>query len=386
MKTLFCFLCATGLVSGTFSQGTQADLRIVQPTRSIHSIAKATDDANRTTLSEPVHIKVLDSADAKIVTIHASVPEALESVSDRPGIFKVLRTGDLKTRLNVHYLITGTSQNGIDYDKLSGTVTIPAGESSAPILIKPVPDKALEGTEPVTLTLEQRVYIRPPPPEEDYLVGEPKSATVLIVENPVRGFPPKVDLLQPKEGDFFAERATIKIEIQTADADGYVLTVELYDGDHLIDSETRNFLIKPSPGEIEHFAFEWKDAFAGEHQLIAKAIDDSGLSSTSSPVRIMVGGETEVPVVTIMSVDNEGSDYRKENAFGKLRNIHRHSTGECEVSFSAEAGHRYKLQISTDLLAWIDLDFAVNEAGELHVLDPDATHSPVRYYRAIFAD
>src|SRR4029434_11045488 len=105
-----------------------------------------------------------------IVTIYPSNPEVLESNPENPGVFKVVRTGNLKTKLNVHYMIAGTAQNGIDYDELSGTVTIAAGESSAPILIKPVPDKALEGNETVTLMLEQRVFIVAPPPEEDYLV------------------------------------------------------------------------------------------------------------------------------------------------------------------------------------------------------------------------
>src|SRR5262249_9098591 len=155
-----------------------------------------------------IHITVLNPAEATIVTIYASVPETLEGDPSRPGIFKVVRTGGMKTKLNVHYMITGTAQNGIDYDEISGTVTIPAGESSAPILIRPVPDKALEGTETVTLTLEQRFYIVAPPPEEDYLVGDPKSATVSIVENSTRGFPPKVEIVQPKAGDVFPEHTT----------------------------------------------------------------------------------------------------------------------------------------------------------------------------------
>ena len=67
------------------------------------------------------------SPNATVVTIYASVPETLEADPSQPGIFKVVLTGALKTKLNVHYMITGTAQNGIDYDEISGTVTIPAG-------------------------------------------------------------------------------------------------------------------------------------------------------------------------------------------------------------------------------------------------------------------
>ena len=198
----------------------------------------------------------------------------------------------------------------------------------------------------MTLTLEQRFYFVAPPPEEDYLVGDPKSATVRIVENSTRGLPPKVEIIQPKGGDVFLQHTTVKVEIQTVDADGYVPRVELYDGDHLIGSETRNFLIKPPPGEIEQFAFEWKDVSAGEHKLIAKAIDDSGLSSTSNPVKITVSGETDEPVVTIIAVDGEASEGDTQDiaAFHVMRSGSAKTALHVyyEIGGTAENGEDYK--------------------------------------------
>jgi hypothetical protein len=74
------------------------------------------------------------------------------------------------------------------------------------------------------------------------------------------------------------------------------------------------------------------------------------------------------------------------HAFAKLENIHRHSTGECDVAISGGAGHRYQIQVSTNLVDWIDLDLVMNETGELQVFDTDTKDSPFRYYRAILSD
>ncbi len=280
-------------------------------------VAVASDSEGRSAKSTPIKIAVSNPPGTSIVRIYASVPDASESEPDRPGIFKVVREGSLKSKLNVRYKVEGNALNGGDYKELSGLVTIPAGESSAPILIVPVPDKALEGDETVTLSLEQLVFIAPPAPEDDYLVAEPSKATVTITERPVRNLPPKVSIEQPKNGESFPERTTIKISIQTADADGYVPHMELYDGLKLIDSETRQFFVKPPPGQIESFVFEWKDVPAGEHVLVAKATDDRGQSATSSPVKIIVKkADSEIPVVTVVASDAEASESDPKNTGG----------------------------------------------------------------------
>ena len=80
------------------------------------------------------------------------------------------------------------------------------------------------------------------------------------------------------------------------------------------------------------------------------------------------------------------ADPSEGHAFGKLKNIHRHASGECDVSFSVAAGHQYKMQVSTDLRDWVDLGLLVNETGEIQMLDTDAADSSIRYYRAILSE
>src|SRR5688500_16045839 len=74
------------------------------------------------------------------VTIRATDPNAAEkpatSIPDT-GTFTVYRsnTPSLVNALTVYYSISGTATNGVDYTTLTGKVTIPAGASSAPIVV-----------------------------------------------------------------------------------------------------------------------------------------------------------------------------------------------------------------------------------------------------------
>src|SRR5204863_51517 len=79
----------------------------------------------------------------------------------------------------VYYNISGTASNGVDYDsiagsasngedyeKLSGQVTIPEGEWSAEVVVTPIDDGLVEGTETVELSLiapcPQCLFANPP--------------------------------------------------------------------------------------------------------------------------------------------------------------------------------------------------------------------------------
>lgn len=86
------------------------------------------------------------------------------------GTFTITRSGDTTTALTVAYTLGGTATNGVDYSELSGTVEIPAGQTSATITITPLDDSLIEGDETVVLTLANAA---------DYDLGA-ASATVVI--------------------------------------------------------------------------------------------------------------------------------------------------------------------------------------------------------------
>jgi hypothetical protein len=80
---------------------------------------------------------------------------AAESGS-QSGAFMIQRTGDTGPALVVNYRISGTATNGVDYQRLSGTVTIPAGQSAAQIEVTPIDHQQEGDSKNVTLTLVTR--------------------------------------------------------------------------------------------------------------------------------------------------------------------------------------------------------------------------------------
>ena len=108
-----------------------------------------------------------------MVTIVATDNIATEA-GPTTGTFTVSRTGSTAASLTVYYSVTGTSTGGVDRNALSGNLSIPAGSSSAPIIITPINDAVCESDETVILTLSANAA---------YTVGAPSSATVTIQDN-----------------------------------------------------------------------------------------------------------------------------------------------------------------------------------------------------------
>jgi hypothetical protein len=106
------------------------------------------------------------------VTIQATDSEATEAGDT--GVFTVSRTGSTTASLDVFYTVTGTATNGTDYTILAGSITIPAGQASAEIVVGPIDDMAVEGPETVALTLVDAA---------GYSVGTANTATVDIADN-----------------------------------------------------------------------------------------------------------------------------------------------------------------------------------------------------------
>lgn len=107
------------------------------------------------------------------VSVTATDPIASEAGPDT-GTFTITRTGSTSEPLTVNYTLSGTASNGEDYTEMSGTVVIPANESSVDVVVTPIDDSVAELTETVILTLAT---------SENYAVASPSSATVVIADN-----------------------------------------------------------------------------------------------------------------------------------------------------------------------------------------------------------
>jgi acetyl esterase/lipase len=112
------------------------------------------------------------AAGLPVVTIQATDPSAAEAGPD-PGVFTVSVDSAPAADLTVRYTVAGTAVNGTDYAPLSGSVTIPAGQTSATVEVDPVADGVLETAETVYVTLA---------PSSSYAVGSPSTAGVDIAD------------------------------------------------------------------------------------------------------------------------------------------------------------------------------------------------------------
>jgi hypothetical protein len=110
--------------------------------------------------------------------VSVTAPDEFASETAAPGApdvgrFRISRTGDTSAPLTVSYTLSGAAINGTDYATLSGSVVIPAGQSSALVTVTAVNDALIEGDEAVTLTLAAG----------SYTVVTPTAATVTIFDN-----------------------------------------------------------------------------------------------------------------------------------------------------------------------------------------------------------
>jgi hypothetical protein len=163
----FSFGSGTGIVAGTFVNGTTATGTL---SASFSGLSGCVGSASTTWTA--THI---DPAAVPVVSVAAADPSASE-VGPDPGAFTIARIGSVTEALSVQYNVSGTATNGSDYTSLPGWATIPAGQASVTVIVSPADDALVEGPETVVLTLNDRPA---------YQLAVPKTATVTIADNPV---------------------------------------------------------------------------------------------------------------------------------------------------------------------------------------------------------
>ena len=91
--------------------------------------------------------------------------------------------------------------------------------------------------------------------------------------------PPSVSITSPANGDSFAQMSNITITANATDSDGNITKVEFYQGTTKLGEDTS------AP-----YSFTWNNVPTGNYVLTAKATDNTGDTTTSSPVSISVIG------------------------------------------------------------------------------------------------
>ena len=116
--------------------------------------------------------------------------------------------------------------------------------------------------------------------------------------------PPSVAITGPADNSWYNAPALVSINATAADNDGTVAKVEFYQGNVKIGEDLS------SP-----YSFNWTNVPAGTYVLTAKATDNLGAQTTSSPVYIYVIPQYDVMTTSVIA---GGSDDVEENAAGVM--------------------------------------------------------------------
>ena len=287
------------------------------PSGTYNLTVAVTNTTGQYAISTPVSITVVSNSPVPIVTIVATDPVA--SVGGDPGAFTVYRIGGNAGTSNsivVSYSIGGTASNGVDYATIPNTVTIPAGSNSAQIVIQPIIDPLPDPTESVILQLVQ-------PPGEiptTYLIGKPDTAEVIITGN--INIPPVVNILVPTNGAMFGAPANIQILADAFDPDGFVRSVEFFNGTNSLGVVSNSIIVVDPPTTnpggssvtpIFGYHLLWPNVPVGTYTLTAVATDNGGATGTSAPVNITVTTNipppTNIPPAVAIEIPTNGATF-----------------------------------------------------------------------------
>ncbi len=165
----------------------------------------------------------------------------------------------------------------------------------------------------------------------------------------VRGFnrPPYVSVVNPTNNTTWTCCAPNSLAA-TASDDGQVRKLELLINDVLVADSVRSSLVA-----------SWETNRPGTYTVTARATDNGGLISTSSPVVLNIVAPVLNTIVT--------------SGFAPNRSFHLCGSGETNLNYFLEA--------TTNWSIWTSLGPMVRTNGILEYYDTGATNSPLRFYR-----
>ena len=232
-------------------------------------------------ISDPVTITVTGEIHKlPVIAIEAIDPDAAELTRNGttdPAVFVVRRTaGPTNLAVTFLYQVSGRAQNGIDFERLSGVATLRAGQLATEIVVRPLPDPIAENEETVVLSLIDNDCRTTIPLFQCYHIGSPSIAHAFIRDGSGTNVPPRIRIVEPRDGQVFALGQTIPVRTEAFDLNGMITQIELYIDDQLAWVTNNNLV------------YLWPNASMGEHTLRAEATDNSGARVRSDPVRILV--------------------------------------------------------------------------------------------------
>jgi len=369
--------------------------------------ARATDSGGTTGTSAPVNIIVADTRPPGAVNIFATDPVATETplVSTIPpdtATFTVRRDGGADEGIVVFYEVSGTASNGLDYELLSGHVTLPAGVSSTEIVVTPIDDPIAEGAESVVVTLIPQcppcLFMFPPclPPQRVdetncFPIGPHLTAVVFLRDNDEAKELPVVNIVArdpiASEGARFwwlnAHEQSTGFDL----ANGW----DVNRG----GTNTATFVVRRNGPTNTSLAVDYTiggtasngvdyavlsglvtiDAGRRTARIVVVPTDDSLMEGIES-VRLAIKSSDDYRIgfpsrAGAIIVDND-------RPRPTCRII---SDGEFHLCRPATNGFSFRIEASTNLIHWTAVCTNVVTDGALHFVDPDASALSSRFYR-----
>lgn len=122
-------------------------------------------------------VEVYDLTEDNLATVTvAATNSTTDTRGAAPAVVTVSRTGATTSPLTVYYTVGGSATGGVDYSALSGSVTIPAGATSATVSVA-----ALTTSTSATINKDVSLQLTSGP---SYSIGSANVANVTIFYNP----------------------------------------------------------------------------------------------------------------------------------------------------------------------------------------------------------
>jgi len=367
---------------------------------SLPGLAEA--DVDLYALIESGHLRVGSLVLEPLISVVATQPQASEN-GPSSGLFTLTRQGSLADEVIVNLSLTGSAQNGVDYQLVSSTVILPAGTASVEVPILPYADGNAESTEAVQLTVAAGTGYRVSAANQaivtlEDLLMQVSIETVDAIAVKATGSP---GLFEITRRDVTANDVSIRLTIGGSASNGSdydPLSTVVY----MAPNQTVAFLqIVPKAGAVLSGGVEtveiaiqtnasYRVASEGSAQVIIIERSDSFASWRAREFPAAVGSDAEFAAA---DEDDTGITHFQRYAFGLdpvqpdpggLPHLFRQD-GKTGVTFRKPIGMddvQYRIRATVDLRYWDE------QAVEVVPMAPPAeSNDPEQvYYEALVGD